>query len=123
MVVYPKIVRRRVMAELPFMATENIMMDAVKKGGDRQALHEKIRQYSMEAGKRVKEEGLDNDLCERILADPMFMITREEMDAIMKPENFTGRSGQQVEEFIDEYIKPILDENGNILNESFEMKN
>lgn len=123
MVVYPKIVRRRVMAELPFMATENIMMDAVKKGGDRQALHEKIRQYSMEAGKRVKEEGLDNDLCERILADPMFMITREEMDAIMKPENFTGRSGQQVEEFIDEYIKPILDENGNILNEIFEMKN
>ena len=123
MVVYPKIVRRRVMAELPFMATENIMMDAVKKGGDRQALHEKIRQYSMEAGKRVKEEGLDNDLCERILADPMFMITREEMDAIMKPENFTGRSGQQVEEFIDEYIKPILDENGNILNETFEMKN
>lgn len=105
------------------MATENIMMDAVKKGGDRQALHEKIRQYSMEAGKRVKEEGLDNDLCERILADPMFMITREEMDAIMKPENFTGRSGQQVEEFIDEYIKPILDENGNILNETFEMKN
>ena len=123
MVVYPKIVRRRVMAELPFMATENIMMDAVKKGGDRQALHEKIRQYSMEAGKRVKEEGLDNDLCERILADPMFMITREEMDAIMKPENFTGRSGQQVEEFIDEYIKPILDENGNLLNETFEMKN
>ena len=83
MVVYPKIVRKRVMAELPFMATENIMMDAVKKGGDRQALHEKIRQYSMEAGKKVKEEGLENDLCERILADPMFMITKEEMDAIM----------------------------------------
>ena len=83
MVVYPKIVRKRVMAELPFMATENIMMDAVKKGGDRQALHEKIRQYSMEAGKKVKEEGLENDLCERILADPMFMITKEEMDAII----------------------------------------
>ena len=97
MVVYPKIVRKRVMAELPFMATENIMMDAVKKGGDRQALHEKIRQYSMEAGKKVKEEGLENDLCERILADPMFMITKEEMDAIMAPENFTGRSAQQVE--------------------------
>lgn len=100
MVVYPKIVRKRVMAELPFMATENIMMDAVKKGGDRQALHEKIRQYSMEAGKKVKEEGLENDLCERILADPMFMITKEEMDAIMAPENFTGRSAQQVEEFV-----------------------
>jgi adenylosuccinate lyase len=123
MVVYPKIVRKRVMAELPFMATENIMMDAVKKGGDRQELHEKIRQYSMEAGKKVKEEGLENDLCERILADPMFMITKEEMDAIMKPENFTGRSSQQVEEFVEELVKPILDENRDILNETFEMKN
>lgn len=123
MVVYPKIVRRRVMAELPFMATENIMMDAVKKGGDRQALHEKIRQYSMEAGKKVKEEGLDNDLCERILADPMFMITREEMDNVMNPENFTGRSSQQVEEFVNEFVKPILEENKDILNETYEMKN
>ena len=111
MVVYPKIVRKRVMAELPFMATENIMMDAVKKGGDRQALHEKIRQYSMEAGKKVKEEGLENDLCERILADPMFMITKEEMDAIMAPENFTGRSAQQVEEFVSELVQPILEAN------------
>lgn len=123
MVVYPKIVRKRVMAELPFMATENIMMDAVKKGGDRQALHEKIRQYSMEAGKKVKEEGLENDLCERILADPMFMITKEEMDAIMAPENFTGRSAQQVEEFVSELVQPILDANKDILNETFEMKN
>ncbi len=123
MVVYPKIVRRRVMAELPFMATENIMMSAVKKGGNRQELHEKIRQYSMEAGKQVKEEGLDNDLCERILGDPMFMITKEEMDEIMKPENFTGRSSQQVEEFVNELIKPILEENKDILNETFEMKN
>ena len=123
MVVYPKIVRRRVMAELPFMATENIMMSAVKKGGNRQELHEKIRQYSMEAGKQVKEEGLDNDLCERILGDPMFMITKGEMDEIMKPENFTGRSSQQVEEFVNELIKPILEENKDILNETFEMKN
>ena len=123
MVVYPKIVRKRVMAELPFMATENIMMDAVKKGGDRQALHEKIRQYSMEAGKKVKEEGLENDLCERILADPMFMITKEEMDAIMAPENFTGRSAQQVEEFVSELVRPILEANKDILNETFEMKN
>lgn len=123
MVVYPKIVRKRVMAELPFMATENIMMDAVKKGGDRQALHEKIRQYSMEAGKKVKEEGLENDLCERILADPMFMITKEEMDAIMAPENFTGRSAQQVEEFVSELVQPILEANKDILNETFEMKN
>lgn len=123
MVVYPKIVRKRVMVELPFMATENIMMDAVKKGGDRQALHEKIRQYSMEAGKKVKEEGLENDLCERILADPMFMITKEEMDAIMAPENFTGRSAQQVEEFVSELVQPILEANKDILNETFEMKN
>lgn len=123
MVVYPKIVRKRVMAELPFMATENIMMDAVKKGGDRQVLHEKIRQYSMEAGKKVKEEGLENDLCERILADPMFMITKEEMDAIMAPENFTGRSAQQVEEFVSELVQPILEANKDILNETFEMKN
>lgn len=123
MVVYPKIVRRRVMAELPFMATENIMMSAVKKGGNRQELHEKIRQYSMEAGKKIKEEGLDNDLCERILADPMFMITKEEMDDIMKPENFTGRSAQQVEEFVSECVKPILDANKDILNETYEMKN
>lgn len=123
MVVYPKIVRKRVMAELPFMATENIMMDVVKKGGDRQALHEKIRQYSMEAGKKVKEEGLENDLCERILADPMFMITKEEMDAIMAPENFTGRSAQQVEEFVSELVQPILEANKDILNETFEMKN
>lgn len=123
MVVYPKIVRKRVMAELPFMATENIMMNAVKKGGDRQQLHERIRQYSMEAGKKVKEEGLENDLCERILADPMFMITKEEMDAIMAPENFTGRSAQQVEEFVEEFVNPILEANKDILNETFEMKN
>ncbi len=123
MVVYPKIVRKRVMAELPFMATENIMMDAVKKGGDRQELHERIRKYSMEAGKKVKEEGLENDLCERILADPMFMITKEEMDAIMKPENFTGRCSEQVEEFVNEFVKPVLDANAGILNETYEMKN
>jgi len=105
------------------MATENIMMDAVKKGGNRQELHEKIREYSMEAGKQVKQEGLENDLCERILNDPMFMITKEEMDAIMNPENFTGRSSQQVEEFVQEFVKPILDANKDILNEKFEMKN
>jgi len=123
MVVYPKIVRKRVMAELPFMATENIMMDATKKGGNRQELHEKIRQHSMEAGKQVKQEGLDNDLCERILNDPDFNITKEEMDNIMKPENFTGRSPQQVEEFVNSCVKPILDANKDVLGEKFEMKN
>ena len=76
-----------------------------------------------EAGKKVKEEGLENDLCERILADPMFMITKEEMDAIMAPENFTGRSAQQVEEFVSELVQPILEANKDILNETFEMKN
>ena len=77
----------------------------------------------MEAGKRVKEEGMDNDLCERILADPVFMINSDEMSAIMKPENFIGRSPQQVEEFINEWVKPVLDANRDILNETFEMKN
>jgi len=112
LVVYDKIITRRVMAELPFMATENIMMDAVKKGGNRQELHEKIRQYSMQAGARVKREGLDNNLCELIVADPMFMITQEEMDAIMKPENFIGRAPEQVDEFIANCVQPALDRNG-----------
>lgn len=112
LVVHEKIVTRRVMAELPFMATENIMMDAVKKGGNRQELHEKIREYSMIAGANVKDNGLDNNLCELILADPMFMISKEEMDAIMKPENFIGRSSEQVDEFIAECVKPVLDRAG-----------
>ncbi|MCD8187427.1 MAG: adenylosuccinate lyase [Ruminococcus sp.] len=123
LVVYPEIVRRRVMAELPFMATENIMMDAVKKGRNRQELHEKIREYSMIAAEEVKVYGRDNNLCELILADPMFMITREELDAVLKPESYTGRSSQQVDEFLEEYINPILDANRDALGESFEMKN
>ena len=122
-VVYPKVVRSRLMAELPFMASENIMMQAVEKGGNRQELHEKIRQYSMIAGKHVKEEGLDNDLCDMLLADPAFMITKEDLDKILKPENFTGRSEQQTEEFVAECIQPILDANKDILGEHFEMKN
>ncbi len=112
LVVYDKIITKRVMAELPFMATENIMMDAVKKGGNRQDLHEKIREYSMVAGARVKQEGLDNNLCDLILDDPMFMITKEEMDSILKPENFIGRCPQQVDEFIENCVKPVLDANG-----------
>ena len=100
-----------------------MLNDAVKKGGDRQALHEKIRQYSMEAGKHVKEEGLENDLCDMILADPMFMITAEELNAILQPENFTGRSAQQTEEFVAECIQPILDANKELLGEHYEMKN
>ena len=123
MVVYPKVIEKHLMDELPFMATENIMMDAVEKGGNRQELHEKIRTYSMVAGKHVKEEGLDNDLCDMLLADPAFMITKEDLDKILKPENFTGRSEQQTEEFVAECIQPILDANKDILGEHFEMKN
>lgn len=123
MVVYPEIVRRRLMAKLPFMATENIMMDAVKKGGDRQELHERIREYSMIAAEQIKIYGKEGNLCELIVNDPMFMITQEEMDAILKPENFTGRSSQQVDEFLSECINPILEANKNILGENFEMKN
>lgn len=122
LVVYPKIVRQRVMRELPFMATENIMMHEVTNyNGDRQQLHERIRELSMLAGKHVKEEGLENNLCELILADDMFHITKEEMDKILEPENFTGRSQQQVEEFISECVKPILDDNADILNEKVEI--
>mgnify|MGYP000913708039 CR=1 FL=1 len=112
LVVYPKVIHARLMSELPFMATENIMMDAVEKGGNRQELHERIREYSMVAGARVKKEGLDNNLCELILNDPMFMITKEEMDKIMKPENFIGRCPQQVDEFIENCVKPVVEANG-----------
>lgn len=121
LVVYPKIIRQRIMRELPFMATENIMMNAVKKGGDRQALHEKIREYSMIAGKHVKEDGLDNDLCDMILKDEMFMITKEELDEILMPESFTGRSSEQVTEFIAECVKPVLDANSDKLHETAEI--
>lgn len=117
LVVYPKVIRQRVMRELPFMATENIMMDAVKMGGDRQELHEKIRRYSLEAAKRVKEEGLDNDLIDRICGDPAFGIDRNAMDNILKPENYTGRSEKQVDEFLSDYVQPILDQNKDILGE------
>lgn len=120
-VVYPKVIRARIMKELPFMASENIMMDAVKRGGDRQALHEKIRTYAMEAGKQVKEFGLENDLIERILADPEFNTSREEIEAILQPENFTGRSAQQTEEFVNGLIKPILEANKDIMGEKAEL--
>ncbi len=122
-VVYPEMIKRRVMAELPFMASENIMMDAVKKGGNRQELHDRIMDYSMIAGEQVKVYGKENNLCELILADPLFKITREELDSVLTPENYTGMSSQQVEEFLNNFIRPLLDENKNILGENFEMKN
>ena len=98
------------MAELPFMATENIMMDAVKAGGDRQELHERIRTLSMEAGRRVKVEGLDNNLLELIAADPAFNLTLEDLQKNMDPSLYTGRSKWQVGEFLSEVVKPILNE-------------
>lgn len=109
LVVYPKVIERRVMSELPFMASENIMMDAVKRGGDRQELHEKIRQYSLQAGKRVKEEGLDNNLIDLIAADPQFGLDRSTLDTLLDPKKYTGRSEQQVEEFLRDFIQPVLD--------------
>ena len=121
LVVYPEVIRQRVMRELPFMASENIMMDAVKKGGDRQVLHEKLRTYAMEAGKQVKEKGLENDLIERVLADPDFGLNEEDVKAILKPENFTGRSEQQVEEFIANCVKPVLENSGEQLGETAEL--
>ncbi len=115
LVVYPKVIRSRLMKELPFMATENIMMDAVKAGGDRQELHERIRVHSMAAGRVVKEEGKENDLLDRIAADPAFNMNRDQLDAIMNPENFVGRAPEQTEEYILEEVKPILDENAHDL--------
>ena len=111
LVVYPKVIEKHILAELPFMATENILMDAVKKGGDRQELHERIRVHSMAAGRVVKEEGKQNDLIERIVSDPAFNLTDDEIQKILKPENFIGRASYQVSEFIDEYVNPVLDDN------------
>ncbi|ERK31003.1 adenylosuccinate lyase [Clostridium intestinale] len=116
MVVYDKVIAAHVNNELPFMATENIMMEAVKKGGDRQELHEKIRGYSMEASQRVKGEGLNNDLIDRIIADGGFGLTENEIRDIIDPNKFIGRSPSQVEEFIEEYINPILENNSEALN-------
>ncbi len=115
LVVYDKVIYQHFMKEIPFMATENIMMDAVKRGGDRQDLHEKIRVYSMEAARRVKVEGKDNNLVELIANDDAFSMTEAEINAILKPENFVGRSPEQVSDFISEVIKPILDENKDLL--------
>ena len=110
-VVYPKIIRKRVMEELPFMATENILMEAVKRGGDRQVLHERIRIHSMEASKIVKEEGKPNDLINRIANDPLFDISIEVLNNVLKPENYIGRSKEQVEEFLSQHVIPVLKKN------------
>ena len=121
LVVYPKVVRARVMNELPFMATENIMMDAVKRGGDRQALHEKLRVYSQEAARLVKEEGQPNTLIDMICADPDFGVTKEEVEKILDPINFVGRAPKQTEEFLDNLIEPLLKANAEFLGERVQL--
>ena len=115
LVVYPKVIEKRLMAELPFMATENIMMDAVKAGGDRQELHERIRGLSMEAGRRVKEEGQENNLLELIAADPAFNLTAEELRQTMDPAKYTGRASLQVDQYLNGVIRPLLEKNREIL--------
>ena len=111
LVVYPKVIEKHFMAEIPFMATENIMMDAVKQGGNRQELHEKIRTLSMEAGKTVKEEGKDNNLVDLIAADPSFGLTKEQITKTLKPELYVGRAPRQVEVFLRDVVRPVLEAN------------
>ncbi len=115
LVVYPKVIRKHLMAELPFMATENIMMDAVKAGGDRQELHERIRELSMAAGRHVKEEGGDNDLLSRIAADPAFGLTEEELTRAMDPAKYVGRAPYQTERYLRDVVRPLLDANRDAL--------
>ncbi len=115
LVVYPKVIEKRLMSELPFMATENIMMDAVKAGGDRQELHERIRKLSMEAGQNVKEKGLDNNLLELIAEDPAFNLTLDELKKTMDPAKYVGRAPLQVEAYRKEVIRPLLDKNQDVL--------
>ena len=111
LVVYPKVIEKHLMSELPFMATENIMMDAVKAGGDRQELHERIRKLSMEAGRNVKEKGLDNNLLELISQDDGFNLNPEDLQKIMDPVKYVGRSKEQVEAYLKNVIDPLLEKN------------
>lgn len=119
--VYPKVIEKRLMSELPFMATENIMMDAVKAGGDRQELHEKIRTLSMEAGRNVKEEGKENNLLELIAADPSFNMSLEDLKKSMDPARYTGRSKEQVEAFVRNVVSPVLAANKELLGVTAEI--
>ena len=121
LVVYPKVIEKRLRSELPFMATENIMMDAVKAGGDRQELHERIRELSMEAGKTVKVEGKDNNLLELIAADSAFNLTLEELEKTMDPAKYTGRASVQVDAFLKNVINPMLEENKDLLGMTAEI--
>ena len=121
LVVYPKVIEKHMMAELPFMATETIMMDAVKAGGDRQELHERIRELSMEAGRTVKVEGKDNDLLERIAADPAFNLTIEELQKSMEPSRYVGRAKEQTTAFITKTVQPVLDAHKEMLGMTAEI--
>lgn len=122
LVVYPKVVAARLAAELPFMATENILMRAVKKGGDRQALHERLREHSLAASRVIKEEGAQNDLLARIAADPAFAMSEAELEETLDPADFVGRAPRQVEEFLAETIRPLLAANKDSLGQRAELK-
>ena len=121
LVVYPKVIEQRLRRELPFMATENIMMDAVKRGGDRQELHERVRMHSMAASRVVKEEGGENDLLERIAADPAFGVTLAELEAILQPSRYVGRAPQQTREFLGEVVAPVLQKYSALAEDSVEI--
>ena len=122
MVVYQKVIENHVSNELPFMATENIIMEAVKRGGDRQELHERIRIHSMEAARKVKQEGKENDLIERIINDEFFKLSKEEILKSIDPYKFIGRAPGQVIEFIEKEVKPILNNNKDLLQGEIEIK-
>ena len=122
LVVYPKVIYRHMMSELPFMATENIMMDCVKKGGNRQELHERIRELSMKAGEHVKRDGLDNDLLEMIAADPMFGVTLDELKANLDPSKYVGCAPAQVSAFLKNTVSPLLEKNKDLLGIKAEIK-
>jgi adenylosuccinate lyase len=122
LVVYPKVIEKRVMSELPFMATENIIMEAVKKGGDRQVLHEAIRLHSMDAGKQVKVHGLENDLLDRIVKDPIFNLSQEDIKLLLDPKDYIGRSSEQVQDFIDSEVNPVLKKYEDLIGVEVELK-
>ena len=122
MVVYKKVIEKHLMAELPFMASENIMMNQVKKGGDRQELHERIRELSQIAGKNVKEKGLENNLLELIKDDKFFDINEDELEEVLDPSKYIGRCPSQVDEFIENEVNPVLENNKNLIEEIKEIE-
>ncbi|WP_027399282.1 adenylosuccinate lyase [Anaerovorax odorimutans] len=122
LIVHEKVILQRIMSEIPFMATENILMEAVKKGGNRQELHERIREHSMKAGSVVKDEGKPNDLLERIANDPVFGLSVEDVKKLLDPKDYIGRSADQIEQFVEEHIRPIITENKNCIGGEVDLK-